>query len=53
MSGWKKPVSWHLRNDKRENGGQEAADSDLLLNILFSAAVTILGGHHVFRGHVS
>lgn len=31
-----------------ENRGQEAADNHLL-NTLFSAAVAILGGHHVFR----
>lgn len=49
MSGWKKPFSWHLRNDKRESGGQEAAVSRLQPDALFSAAATTLGGHHVSR----
>ena len=49
MSGWKKPFSWHLRNDKRESGGQEAAVSHLPPDALFSAAVSALGGCHISR----
>lgn len=49
MSGWKKPFSWRLRNDKRESRGREAAVSHLPPDALFSAAATTLGGHHVSR----
>ena len=49
MSGRKTPCSWHLRNDKRESRGGEAAVSCLLPDALFSAAVPVLGGHHISR----